>query len=84
MGGGRIIGEACHFIDFLTFLNGSLPISVCAVSMQAARGLDDTGNHHPRLCEWVHRVDLLLRERRQEPAQRADRSILQRYRYSPR
>jgi polar amino acid transport system substrate-binding protein len=42
VGGGRIIGEACHFIDFLTFLNGSLPISVCAVSMQAAQGLDDT------------------------------------------
>jgi predicted dehydrogenase/threonine dehydrogenase-like Zn-dependent dehydrogenase len=29
-GGGRIIGEACHFIDFLTFLVGSPPISVSA------------------------------------------------------
>jgi predicted dehydrogenase len=27
-GGGRIIGEACHFIDFLTFLVGEPPISV--------------------------------------------------------
>jgi predicted dehydrogenase/threonine dehydrogenase-like Zn-dependent dehydrogenase len=27
-GGGRIIGEACHFIDFLTFLVGETPISV--------------------------------------------------------
>ncbi len=27
-GGGRIIGEGCHFIDFLTFLTGSLPTSV--------------------------------------------------------
>lgn len=27
-GGGRIIGEGCHFIDFLTFLTGSLPVSV--------------------------------------------------------
>jgi predicted dehydrogenase len=29
-GGGRIIGEVCHFIDFLTFLCGSLPTSVTA------------------------------------------------------
>jgi predicted dehydrogenase/threonine dehydrogenase-like Zn-dependent dehydrogenase len=29
-GGGRIIGEACHFIDFLTFLCGSLPTRVTA------------------------------------------------------
>ncbi|UCF61707.1 MAG: Gfo/Idh/MocA family oxidoreductase, partial [Anaerolineaceae bacterium] len=27
-GGGRIIGEACHFIDFLTFINGEPPIRV--------------------------------------------------------
>jgi len=27
-GGGRIIGEVCHFVDFLTFLAGSLPIKV--------------------------------------------------------
>jgi len=27
-GGGRIIGEGCHFIDFLTFLSGSNPVSV--------------------------------------------------------
>ncbi len=30
IGGGRIIGEGCHFIDFLTYLAGSLPISVSA------------------------------------------------------
>ena len=29
-GGGRIIGEGCHFIDFLTYLIGALPISVQA------------------------------------------------------
>lgn len=28
VGGGRIIGEVCHFIDLLTFLVGSLPVSV--------------------------------------------------------
>lgn len=33
VGGGRIIGEACHMIDFLTYLTGSLPVSVSAVSL---------------------------------------------------
>jgi predicted dehydrogenase/threonine dehydrogenase-like Zn-dependent dehydrogenase len=27
-GGGRILGEVCHFVDFLTFLAGALPIEV--------------------------------------------------------
>ncbi|MGA9040168.1 MAG: bi-domain-containing oxidoreductase [Terriglobales bacterium] len=27
-GGGRILGEVCHFVDFLTFLVGSPPIEV--------------------------------------------------------
>jgi predicted dehydrogenase len=35
-GGGRIIGEACHFIDYLTFLTNSTPISVRAVGARAA------------------------------------------------
>ena len=30
IGGGRIIGEACHFVDFLTFLVGAPPVSVTA------------------------------------------------------
>jgi predicted dehydrogenase len=38
-GGGRIIGEACHFIDFLTFLVGAAPTEV------AARGLPDNGRY---------------------------------------
>lgn len=29
-GGGRIIGEGCHFIDLLTFLVGALPVRVSA------------------------------------------------------
>jgi predicted dehydrogenase/threonine dehydrogenase-like Zn-dependent dehydrogenase len=32
-GGGRIIGEACHFIDFLTFLVGAVPTKVTAHSL---------------------------------------------------
>lgn len=32
-GGGRIIGEGCHFVDFLTFLAGAAPVSVTAVAL---------------------------------------------------
>jgi predicted dehydrogenase len=32
-GGGRIVGEACHFIDFLTFLVGDNPTSVSAFAL---------------------------------------------------
>ncbi|GAB4500357.1 MAG: bi-domain-containing oxidoreductase [Anaerolineales bacterium] len=30
IGGGRIIGEACHFIDLITYLVGALPVRVSA------------------------------------------------------
>jgi predicted dehydrogenase len=40
-GGGRIIGEVCHFIDFLTFVNESLPVSVHAFAMQEPQNLND-------------------------------------------
>lgn len=33
VGGGRIIGEACHFIDLCSYLAGSKVISVCMNSM---------------------------------------------------
>ncbi len=33
VGGGRIIGEACHAIDLATFLAGSLPVRVFAESV---------------------------------------------------
>ena len=32
-GGGRIIGEGCHYIDYLTFLVGEPPTSVTAFSL---------------------------------------------------
>lgn len=32
-GGGRIIGEGCHFVDFLTFLVGASPVSISAQSL---------------------------------------------------
>jgi predicted dehydrogenase len=33
IGGGRIIGESCHFVDFITFLVGAAPISVSAIAL---------------------------------------------------
>lgn len=43
MGGGRIIGEACHFIDLVVFLTGSKISSVCMNAMQqnAAEATDN-------------------------------------------
>lgn len=40
VGGGRIIGEGCHFFDFLTFLIGQSPSEVWAQS------LPDDGRYH--------------------------------------
>ncbi len=39
LGGGRIIGEACHFIDLISFLVGASPVSV------AAHALPDQGKY---------------------------------------
>ena len=44
IGGGRIIGEVCHFIDYLTYLNGSLPVSVFASAMTDPQHLNDVIN----------------------------------------
>ena len=44
VGGGRVVGEVCHFIDLLTFLNGSLPVSVFAQAVPNANGFNDTLN----------------------------------------
>jgi predicted dehydrogenase/threonine dehydrogenase-like Zn-dependent dehydrogenase len=43
-GGGRIIGEVCHFVDTLTFLCGSLPVSVYANAMADPSNINDTIN----------------------------------------
>ena len=40
VGGGRIIGEGCHFIDYLIFLTGSVPVKVHAAA------LPDNGRYH--------------------------------------
>ncbi len=44
-GGGRIIGEACHFIDFVQHLTGALPVRVTAEGVpqtQVAGTIDDS------------------------------------------
>jgi predicted dehydrogenase/threonine dehydrogenase-like Zn-dependent dehydrogenase len=44
IGGGRIVGEVCHFIDFLTFINGSPPDNVFAAALPDPAAKEDTVN----------------------------------------
>jgi len=44
IGGGRILGEVCHFIDYLIYLNGSLPAKISALALPDANQLNDTLN----------------------------------------
>jgi polar amino acid transport system substrate-binding protein len=34
-GGGRIVGEVCHFVDFVVYLTGSLPVAVSAAAVRS-------------------------------------------------
>jgi len=38
IGGGRIIGEVCHFIDYVHYLSGSKPVRVFAESIEGNTG----------------------------------------------
>lgn len=42
IGGGRILGEVCHFIDFTAWLADSAPKTVYAAAMPDPNGLNDT------------------------------------------
>lgn len=44
IGGGRIIGEVCHFIDLAMFMAGSYPASLSANAIRDPHGLLDTLN----------------------------------------
>ncbi len=44
VGGGRIIGEACHFIDLMTYICGSNPVKVMASVLPDNQNLNDTMN----------------------------------------
>ena len=49
-GGGRIIGEACHFIDFLLYLTGARPQTVYA---HCIAGGDDVINHDNTIANFT-------------------------------
>lgn len=42
IGGGRIIGEVCHFIDLMTYMSGTLPVRVYASSLPDPQHRHDT------------------------------------------
>ena len=42
IGGGRILGEVCHFVDLLSYLCGSLPVEVQARSVTSPGQRDDS------------------------------------------
>jgi len=44
IGGGRIIGEVCHFIDLMQFLTDSKPIEVYASTVAGKGNIKDTDN----------------------------------------
>jgi predicted dehydrogenase/threonine dehydrogenase-like Zn-dependent dehydrogenase len=41
-GGGRIIGEVCHFIDFLMFVTSALPVSIFAAALPSSANPPDS------------------------------------------
>lgn len=44
VGGGRIIGEVCHFIDLMAYMCGSKPVKVSASALSDSAELNDTVN----------------------------------------
>ncbi|MGA0560265.1 bi-domain-containing oxidoreductase [Larkinella sp. VNQ87] len=50
VGGGRILGEACHYVDFITFLTGSRVVSVCMSAM--GRQPSETGDSASLLLQY--------------------------------
>ncbi len=51
IGGKRIIGEACHFIDFMTFLCDAIPVRVYASSLPDPQNLNDTVSIHMEFAD---------------------------------
>ncbi len=44
IGGGRIIGEVCHFVDLCMFIAGSKPVKISAFNLESKQNLMDTLN----------------------------------------
>ena len=73
VGGGRLIGEACHFIDLLRFLAGSPipPSSHAAWAMRAGKAITRRhGHHHAGVRRRLVRHHPLPGQRRGEPSPR--------------
>lgn len=51
IGGGRIVGEGCHFIDFMSWLCDSVPVRVYA------RALRDADHHHDTASITIELAD---------------------------
>jgi predicted dehydrogenase len=51
IGGGRIIGEASHFVDYMIFMCGALPVEVHATVMEEPGHLEDTVNINLRFAD---------------------------------
>ena len=51
-GGGRIIGEVCHFIDFMHFMTGSLTTRVYAEPIASAASTVRSSPTIPRMSYW--------------------------------
>ena len=52
VGGGRVVGEVCHFIDLLSFLAGALPVKV-----QASGAVDSAGGADAQLLATLSFAD---------------------------
>jgi len=44
MGGGRVVGEICHFIDLMQFICGALAVSVSATALNDSNAPSDPDN----------------------------------------
>ena len=74
-GGGRILGEACHFIDLARFLIGAPIASVQAGAAHAAGAVCEDLSATSRLCRRLARHHRLYRAGRHGPFQGADRGL---------
>jgi predicted dehydrogenase/threonine dehydrogenase-like Zn-dependent dehydrogenase len=44
IGGGRVVGEVCHFIDLMQFICGALPVGVSATALNDSNASSDPDN----------------------------------------
>jgi predicted dehydrogenase len=72
VGGGRLIGEAVHFIDFVNWLAGATPAAVDAVRAPRQRPLRERQLHdQPAVPERLRCADRVRRQRAIVPSARS-------------